>query len=324
MSKYLVTGGAGFIGSHLVEYLEKQGHNIIIIDNFDELYSYDKSYKIKNLENIKAKVYNTDICNWKELNKVFKKEGSFHGIFHLAGKAGVRYSINDPQTYYNVNVLGSINLIQLAKEFCVPRFIFSSSSSVYGERKKFEPFSEKDLITKVLSPYAASKRSTEIFLSTIEDMKTLWCVRFFNVYGPRQRPDTVLHKFSLQILRGRSITKYGSGHSFRDYTYIDDLVKGLVHFMNIDKSYGIVNLGGGCPVSLNDLIYYLSLYYPFSSKEESLKILELPKQIGDVEFTYSDISYAKSLGWEPKVHFEEGIKNFLEWFRKTYKRERKK
>lgn len=315
MQKILITGGAGFIGSHLVDYLIGENKwQVVVIDNFDSFYSPE--LKRRNIEphlaNPRFSIYEADILDKVTLRKIFE-ENEFDQIVHLAALAGVRPSLLRPDAYTRVNVEGTLNLLEMAKEFGVKRFVFGSSSSVYGINSKV-PFSESDKIEFPISPYAATKAAGELLCHTYSHLYGIRvvCLRFFTVYGARQRPDLAIHKFSKLIWEGKPIQMFGDGTTKRDYTYIDDIIQGVRSAIDYDKSgYEIFNLGESRTVELRYLIELL---------EENLGkkaiIEKMPHQPGDVPITFADISKArKLLGYNPQTNIEDGIKKFVEWFK---------
>ena len=310
----LITGGAGFIGSHLVEKLlaEKIGR-VAALDNFNEFYSPE--IKRANLaavaENPQFRLYETDICDAENLRKVFA-ENEFDTIVHLAALAGVRPSLLDPKLYTQVNVNGTLNLLELAKEFNVKQFVFGSSSSVYGINSKI-PFSEDDKISQPISPYAATKAAGELLCHTFShlyDIRTI-CLRFFTVYGARQRPDLAIHKFSKLILEEKPIPVFGDGTTRRDYTYVDDIIQGVRAAIDYDKSdYEIFNLGESETIELSRLIELLE-----KSLGKKAIIERREMQPGDVPITFADISKSRELlNYNPHTKIEDGIPKFVEWF----------
>ena len=309
--KVLVTGGAGFIGSHLCERLLKEGYYVICLDNFDPYYDPDlKRRNIKVcLNDNNFKLIEMDVRDRDGEKRLFKNN-DIDKVVHLAAKVGVRASISQPILYEDVNVKGTLNLLEIAKDYNVDSFISGSSSSVYGITDKI-PFTEEDAIQKAISPYAASKRSCELFCyiySHLYDM-SITCLRFFTVYGPRQRPDMAINRFTRLIDQGKEVPVFGDGFSKRDYTYISDVVDGIVSALNSKFNFEIFNLGSSNPVELN---YIISLIEKELGKKA--KIRWLPTQPGDVPITYADISKArKMLHFNPKVPIEEGIKEFVNW-----------
>ncbi len=317
--RILVTGGAGFIGSHLVDkLLAEDGWQVSALDNFNEFYSprLKRANIARHLDNPQFKLYEADICCAETLHEIFA-ENEFDAIVHLAAWAGVRPSLLNPKLYTQVNVSGTVNLLDAAKEFGVKQFIFGSSSSVYGINSKI-PFAEDDKISKPISPYAATKAAGELLCHTFShlyDMRTV-CLRFFTVYGARQRPDLAIHKFSKLILEDQPIPMFGDGTTRRDYTFIDDIIQGVRAAIDYDKTnHEIFNLGESETIELKDLIVLL---------EENLgkkAIIERkPMQPGDVPLTFADISKARELlNYNPNTKIEQGIPKFTEWFVKTQK-----
>ena len=315
MMKVLVTGCAGFIGSHLTDRLLKNGHKIIGIDNFNDY--YDPKIKEGNLKqalkNKKLKLYSEDILNYDNLEQIFKKEKP-QEIVHLAARAGVRPSIEHPMVYVNANVLGTVNLLKLAVDFKVGQFIFGSSSSVYGNSKRL-PFSENDPCDTIISPYGASKRSAEFWVETfwrVYGLKSI-ILRFFTVYGPRGRPDMAPSLFTRAIFDRKSIGQFGDGLSSRDYTYIDDIVEGIVKVLGSDLGFEIINLGNSHPVKLSEFIKVIE---GVTGKKARIKYLS--KQVGDVEKTWANIVKANNLvGWQPKTFLPEGLAKYIRWLREN-------
>lgn len=316
--KILVTGGAGFIGSHLVDkLLAENGQQVTVVDNFNDFYAPDikRANIAQHLENPRFSLYEADICCAETLHKIFA-ENEFDAIVHLAAWAGVRPSLLNPKLYTQVNVNGTLNLLELANEFNVKQFVFGSSSSVYGINCKI-PFSEDDKISQTISPYAATKAAGELLCHTFShlyDIRTV-CLRFFTVYGARQRPDLAIHKFSKLISEDKPIPMFGDGTTRRDYTFVDDIIQGVRAAIDYDKSnYEIFNLGESQTIELKDLIKLL---------EESLgkkAIIERkPMQPGDVPITFADISKARELlNYNPQTKIEQGIPKFVEWFKQNY------
>lgn len=310
----LVTGGAGFIGSHLVRTLLDEGvWKVSVVDDFNDFYSPEiKRQNVQDfLDNEHFKLYETDICDFENLRNIFV-ENKFDVIVHLAAKAGVRPSLEKPREYAETNINGTLNLLQLAREFGVKQFVFGSSSSVYGENEKV-PFSEDDKTQNPISPYAATKMAGELLCHTyshLYDIRTI-CLRFFTVYGAAQRPDLAIHKFAKLISEGKPIPVYGDGSTRRDYTYIDDIINGVRAAIDYDKSmFEVINLGESQTVELHELISLI---------EKNLEIQAIidrqPLQLGDVPQTYADISKARELlNYNPNTKIEDGIKKFVEWF----------
>ena len=312
--KVLVTGGAGFIGSHVCDALLNKGHSVICIDNFNDYYSpKTKEDNINhNLNNPDFKLYKEDICNIEGLKKVFEAEAP-EKIIHLAARAGVRPSIKQPLLYEQVNVRGTLNLLELAKEFKIKQFISASSSSVYGKNKK-APFSESDPVDAPISPYAATKKAGELLCHTYHHLYgiPITCLRFFTVYGPRGRPDMAPYIFTKLINGGKPIQRFGDGSSRRDYTYVADIVAGVMAALENELGYEIINLGNSETVALSQLISVIEKH--LGKKAE---IIEKPMPPGDVPVTYADISKAKRLlGYNPKTSTDKGMENFIEWYLK--------
>jgi len=313
--KILVTGGAGFIGSNTINsLLARGGCEVICVDDFNDY--YDPSIKEKNIEsfltNPRFKLYRADICDMKKMDEVFSKEKP-DKVIHLAARAGVRESIKKPSLYVNVNVNGTVNMLELAKKYNIKNFVFASSSSVYGNQKKL-PFSENDPAAKSVSVYAATKKTGEDIAHLYHRMFgiNITCLRFFTVYGPAGRPDMAPYKFVRLILNGEQIPKYGDGFSKRDYTYVEDVVAGILAALDKNLPYEIINLGNSETVSLND---FISLIEKLTGKKAKVK--KMPMQPGDVLITYADIAKAKKLlGYKPKTSFEQGMKRFIEWYKK--------
>lgn len=311
----LITGGAGFIGSHLVRNLLNEGvWQVAVVDNFNDFYSPE--IKRKNVEAFSGdenfRLYETDICDEKSLREVFS-ENNLDAIVHLAAMAGVRPSLLNPKLYTKVNIEGTLNLLDLAREFGVKQFVFGSSSSVYGERCKI-PFSEEDIIQKPISPYAATKAAGELLCHTyshLYDLRTV-CLRFFTVYGASQRPDLAIHKFSKLIWEEKPIPVFGDGTTRRDYTYVDDIIQGVRAAIDYNKTnHEVFNLGESQTVELRELIELLE-----KNLGKKAIIDRQPMQPGDVPQTFADISKAREmLGYNPHTKIEEGIAKFTDWFK---------
>lgn len=335
---YLITGGSGFIGSHLVEQLLKNGHSVINVDNFDDFYDYkikinntleslgqekqtvfsDKDTDIKNLiqstESATYRLYYQDIRDKEGLANIFNSY-QIDMVVHLAALAGVRPSIERPMDYAEVNILGSMNLWELCKDFGVKKFVCASSSSVYGNNEKV-PFSEEDNVDRPISPYAATKKCGEILGHTYHHLYDIDMIqlRFFTVYGPRQRPDLAIHKFTHLISSDKEIPFYGDGSTARDYTFIEDIIDGITKSIRYleenDKVYEIINLGENQVINLKEMLATIETEMGKSAIKN-----QLPMQPGDVQKTNADITKAKSLiGYHPTTNFQNGIKKFVEWF----------
>ncbi|MCX5633883.1 MAG: GDP-mannose 4,6-dehydratase [Phycisphaerae bacterium] len=314
--KFLVTGAAGFIGSHLCERLIAEGHTAIGLDNFDPF--YDRKIKESNIKTLiksdKFKVVEGDIRDAACVNSICKI--GIDAIIHLAAKAGVRPSIADPLGYADCNINGTMVLLEAAKKCGIKKFIFASSSSVYGNNKKV-PFSETDNVDYPISPYAATKKAGELICHTYHHLyKTdITCLRYFTVYGPRQRPDLAIHKFAKLIEQGKPIPVFGDGSMMRDFTYIDDIIDGTVAAINKCEGYEIYNLGESRPVRLDKLVEEIE-----KALGKKAIIERRPVPPGDVKQTYADISNGMSkLGYNPKTDISKGLQYFVEWFRKTVK-----
>ena len=313
----LLTGAAGFIGSSLSDSLLKKG-NIQIggIDNFDEY--YPKSIKLTNLEsamhNSNLTLYDIDIRDAKSLNKVFH-DIKPDIVIHLAAKAGVRPSIQDPIGYYDVNVSGTLNVLEAMRISGTKKLIFASSSSVYGNGMVV-PFSENLNVDNPISPYAASKKTGELLCHTYHHLydMDIFCLRFFTVYGPRQRPDLAIRKFTKAIIEGAEIPFYGDGTTRRDYTHINDIVHGISNAIDRLKGYEVINLGESKTTSLEELVCILEDAIGKKAQKKTL-----PMQDGDVLQTYADISKAQTiLGYLPSTDFKDGISDFVEWYKRSY------
>lgn len=308
---YLITGGAGFIGSHLAEYLLKEGHKITILDDLNDY--YDPSIKIQNIAEIRndVQLIQGDIRDDTVIRKTFV-DSKFDQVIHLAARAGVRPSISDPKLYYTTNIDGTYNLLEACRTHGVTRFTFASSSSVYGINKKV-PFSESDTLERTISPYAATKLAGEQICSNYSYLFGIQCqcLRFFTVYGPRQRPDLAIAKFTKHILKGLPIQQYGDGSTARDYTYIDDIISGVIAASRFEKSpFEIFNLGGSVTTTLSELIGMIE-----SATGKKAFIEFLPDQPGDVPRTYADVTKsAELLGYIPRTHISEGIPKYVNWY----------
>ena len=309
--RILVTGGAGFIGSHLVEKLIALGHRVSILDDFNDF--YDPTIKRENIAAVadRIQIHHFDLRDGNAVRTLFHRE-KFDVIVHLAARAGVRPSIHHPQLYYDTNVMGTLHLLEAARTTGVERFIFASSSSVYGVSKEV-PFSEEMRITQTISPYAASKVAGEFLCSTYSHLYRMRVValRFFTVYGPRQRPDLAIYKFTKKIRAGEAIDQFGDGTTRRDYTYIDDIMQGVVASLDYGGPlFDIFNLGENDTVQLRDLIAAIE-----NALGKKAIINKLPEQPGDVPLTCADISKArKLLGYNPTTPLRVGLPKFVDWF----------
>jgi UDP-glucuronate 4-epimerase len=309
--RILVTGGAGFIGSHLAEKLLAVGHKVAILDDFNDF--YDPQIKHANIAALAKEVaiHHLDLRDSAAVRNLFHAE-KFEAIAHLAARAGVRPSIQDPQLYYDTNVNGTLHLLDAARVTGVERFIFASSSSVYGISKTV-PFSENQHLAQTLSPYAATKIAGEFLCSTYSHLYQLRVValRYFTVYGPRQRPDLAIHQFTRRVYAGEPIDQFGDGTTRRDYTYIDDVIQGTMAALNYDgPPFDIFNLGESETIQLNDLIAAIE-----NALGKKAKINRLPEQPGDMPLTCADISKArKLLGYNPTTRLSDGLPRFMEWF----------
>src|SRR5499427_7599679 len=309
--RILVTGGAGFIGSHLVEKLLTAGREVVILDDFNDF--YDPQIKHENVADFAkdVTVCHVDLRESDSVRSVFRRE-KVDVIVHLAARAGVRPSIQHPRLYYDTNVLGTLHLLEAARVTGVERFIFASSSSVYGASKTV-PFSEDQHLTQTISPYGATKIGGEFLCSTYSHLYQMRVValRYFTVYGPRQRPDLAIHQFTRRIYAGQPIDQFGDGSTRRDYTYIDDIIQGTMAALDYDgQLYEVFNLGENQTIQLKDLILAIE-----NAVGKKAKINELPEQAGDMPLTYADISKArKLLGYNPTTKLNEGLPKFIDWY----------
>ncbi|MBR3673350.1 MAG: GDP-mannose 4,6-dehydratase [Clostridia bacterium] len=321
MKNYLITGGAGFIGSNLTEKLLEERNNVIVIDNFCDF--YDVKIKRKNIEkflcNNNFKLYEEDIRNEAKMKQIFS-ENKIDIVIHLAAMAGVRPSIEFPALYQEVNGIGTQNILEAMRESNIKKGIFASSSSVYGNCKVF-PFKENMIVDYAISPYAATKKANEVMAHVYHQLfnMDILVLRFFTVYGPKQRPDLAISKFTKLILEDKPITMYGDGTTLRDYTYVDDIVSGIIksaeYLEHNNNIYEILNLGNSYPIKLIDMINTISKIL-----NKNVKIEQFPMQLGDVQTTFADITKAKEMiGYLPEVSFEEGIVRFIEWYKENLK-----
>src|SRR5947207_107148 len=309
--RVLVTGGAGFIGSHLVEKLLASGHEVVILDDFNDF--YDPQTKHANIAGLArdVTVYHVDLRDSESVRNLFHRE-KVDAIAHLAARAGVRPSIQYPRLYYDTNVTGTLHLLEAARVTGIERFIFASSSSVYGASKAI-PFSEDEHLSQTISPYAATKVAGEFLCSTYSHLYNLRVValRYFTVYGPRQRPDLAIHQFTRRIYAGQSIDQFGDGTTRRDYTYIEDVIQGTMAALEYEGPlFDIFNLGESETIQLKDLIVAIE-----NALGKRARINQLPEQPGDMPLTFADISKArKLLGYKPTTRLSEGLPSFVDWF----------
>jgi UDP-glucuronate 4-epimerase len=311
MMNILVTGGAGFIGSHVVDRLLAEGQTVTVVDNFDPF--YDPQTKEANvaahLRHPNCTLHRLDICDLASLRQTLA--GDFDAIVHLAAKAGVRPSIEDPVAYQEVNVRGTQNMLELAREWKTPQFVFASSSSVYGVNPNV-PWSEEDHVLKPISPYASTKLSGELLGHVYSHLYGIRFIglRFFTVYGPRQRPDLAIHKFTQLVRGGTPIPFFGDGSTSRDYTFVTDTVDGILAAIAYRKTpYEVINLGNDATVTLAEMVAEIE-----RAVGQKAKLDRQPDQPGDVPRTWANIEKARRLlGYSPRVPFQEGIKRFVEW-----------
>ena len=309
----LVTGAAGFIGSHLVERLLARGDSVVGIDNFDPF--YDRNLKCANLARAEQQpgfsFYEVDLRD-REAMASLLTEHPVRAVVHLAARAGVRPSIEQPELYADINVRGSTILFELAVELGIDRIVYASSSSVYGGRTRV-PFCEEDVVDHPVSPYAATKKATELMAHSFHHVYGIHAIglRYFTVYGPRQRPEMAIHKFTRMMVRGEAIPVFGDGSSCRDYTFIDDIINGTLAALDRAEGYRVYNLGGSVTTRLLDVIEKIG-----QALGVTPDVMHLPEQPGDVPRTFADIARAgRELGYDPATPLEEGISRFVEWFR---------
>lgn len=314
---YLVTGGAGFIGSSLADSLLSENKKVVVIDNFCDFYDPDiKENNVKeaiNSENYK--IYRGDIRDKELLDKIFS-ENDINVVVHLAAMAGVRPSIENPILYQEVNCLGTQNILETMKKYNVKNLVMASSSSVYGNTKEV-PFREDMIVDFAISPYAATKKANEVMTHVYHKLHNynVIMLRFFTVFGPRQRPDLAINKFTRLMLNNEEIPMFGDGETSRDYTYVDDIVDGIKrscdYVTSNENVYEIINLGNSSPITLKEMIMIIGEVVGVTPN-----IKKLPMQPGDVDRTYADISKAKKLlGYNPKTSFKDGIIKFVEWYK---------
>jgi len=315
--RVLITGGAGFVGAHTAKKLAQMGHQIIIVDNFNDYYDPTlKEERLRRLmDGLPFELYRLNIKNYEALRIVFQHHKIDH-IIHQAAQAGVRYSMQNPFLYSDSNLVGPVNLFELAKEFGVQGVVVASSSSVYGNSPRY-PVREEDITDQPISLYGATKKSLEAIGHTYYHLYQIpvTILRYFTVYGPWGRPDMAPFKFTELVLGGKPIDIYGHGNMERDFTYIDDIVDGTVKAMQKNLPWEIMNLGQGNPNALMEFIGYLETY----CQKEAVKNF-LPMQPGDVTRTYADNSRARErLEWAPRVTLKEGLEQFVQWYREYYK-----
>ena len=308
----LVTGGAGFIGSHLVERLLAEGHRVVCLDNFDDF--YDPALKRRNLAQAMKqpgfRLVEGDLRDEGGLKKIFAGE-KLDLVAHLAAKAGVRPSVENPALYVDVNLRGTVYLLEACKSHAVRRFIFASSSSVYGNSSRV-PFAEEDPVNTPISPYAATKKAGELLCHAYHHLHgmDIACLRYFTVYGPRQRPEMAIHNFTRSILEGKKIFLFGDGSSRRDYTYIDDAVGGTLGALRREHGFEVYNIGESQTITLAELIRAIE-----EQVGKKAIIEHLPEQPGDVKLTYAEIGKARErLGYNPQTKIREGLGRFVRWF----------
>ena len=313
--KVLVTGGAGFIGSHMVDALLTDGHTVSVIDDFNDF--YDPKIKRKNLDPVldDIRLHSIDIRDKDAVLSTFSVERP-DAVLHLAARAGVRPSIESPELYLATNINGTFHLLEAAKEYGVKRFVFASSSSVYGA-SGVAPFREDQVLNQTLSPYASTKLACEHLCSHYSYLYQIGviCLRFFTVYGPRQRPDLAIHKFTDLIYRGKPIDVYGDGTALRDFTYIEDIIQGVVASINHEGApFDIFNLGESQPIELREVIAKIE-----TTLEKKATINTLPPVPGDMPATYADISKARRLlGYTPTTPIQSGLRKFIEWYLRAH------
>lgn len=310
--KFLVTGGAGFIGGHLCEKLLTLGHQVICLDNLDNYYPPElKKKTLKRLSQSSSFEWiEGDIRSEQTLKTIFSQHPSIDAVVHLAARAGVRPSIQDPALYYDVNVTGTLKLLEAMKAAGCKRLLFASSSSVYGNNPKI-PFSEADFVDHPISPYAATKKTGELMCHVYHHLHgfDIFCLRFFTVYGPRQRPEMAISQFANKILKNETISLFGDGSSLRDYTYCEDIVNGLVRSLDRLKGFEVLNLGGSKMITLSEMVQTIE-----AALGKKAIVQNLQKQPGDVERTCADPQKAlEVLGFQSETSFSQGVHKFCQW-----------
>lgn len=313
MKQVLITGAAGFIGSHLAERLLERGDSVIAIDDFNDY--YDPKIKRRNIEKALQdphyELHKADVCDEQDIREIFSRQRP-DVVVHLAARAGVRPSLKQPNLYHRINVIGSQHILDACREFRPSHLVFASSSSVYGGCTDV-PFKEDNPASRPISPYAATKRMNELQAHVYSHIYGLnvTMLRFFTAYGPRQRPDMAIHKFTRLISAGKPVPRFGDGSTRRDYTYIDDIIDGVICAVDRPFRYEILNLGESHTTSLSELIDLIA-----KALGKPADIEELPLQPGDVDITCADITRARELlGYDPKFAMEEGIRRFVEWYK---------
>ncbi len=314
-SHVLVTGGAGFIGSHLTGRLLDRSDRVTVLDDFNDF--YDPARKRSNVARFEGRggfrLVEGDIRDARLVDKLFEASG-FDAVVHLAARAGVRPSLREPVLYEDTNCIGTLRLLEAARHHGPGTFIFGSSSSVYGINRKV-PFAEDDPVDQPISPYATTKRAGELMCFNYHHLYALnvACLRFFTVYGPRQRPEMAIHKFTDLLARGEPVPMFGDGRSRRDYTYVDDILDGVVAALDLAPPFEIINLGGAETTALADLVRWIA-----EELAVEARIQYLPDQPGDVPITYADVGKAdRLLGYSPKVPIRDGLRRFVAWYRSS-------
>ena len=316
MGTYLVTGAAGFIASKVCEFLLEDGHTVIGVDNFDPVYDLRlKEWRLNRLQRSKTfTFYKEDICDLETMRKIVKGSPKIDGIINLAAKAGVRDSVLDPWAYYNTNVTGTLNLLEICKDEEIPKFILASTSSIYGENAPY-PTPENAGSSLPLQPYAASKKAAETLCYSYHYLNNLdvTVVRYFTVYGPAGRPAMSMFRFTKWISEGETLTIFGDGEQTRGFTYVDDIARGTIQALK-PMGYDIINLGGHETISINDLVKLIE-----SKIGKKASIEHLPAHPADMSASWADVSKAKEiLGWQPLVTLEEGISNLIDWYQQEH------